>query len=275
MPVKTRSEGPRNAAVMIVGEAPGAEEEIKGTPFVGGSGQELTKMLHEAGILRTECFITNVCKYRPPGNEIDSFFLDKKLSQPNELVKEGLEELYADVAAIKPKMIIALGNTALWAFKGHRLISKWRGSMLEHGTARLLPTLHPANIMRDWAQRAIAVHDLKRAMKYVNSPWPKPEYNFYIRPSFKEVIDILQMLIDKATTGPLRIASDLETRSTHIACHCIAWSRLDAISIPSMCVERPHGYWTLAEDVAIWQKERELMTHPNIEVIGQNYLYDA
>jgi uracil-DNA glycosylase family 4 len=68
MPIQVRPSGPTDARVMIVGEAPGAEEERKGEPFVGASGHELTKMLHEAGIARSQCFITNVCRERPPGN---------------------------------------------------------------------------------------------------------------------------------------------------------------------------------------------------------------
>lgn len=276
MPIKTKSSGPLDAQIMIIGEAPGAEEEVQGLPFVGTSGGELTKMLHEAGIVRSECFLTNVCKYRPPGNDIDSFFLDAKLKQPNELIKEGVTELLQEIALVKPKLILALGNTPLWALREHRLISKWRGSMLKYGNALLMPTLHPVNIMRDWASRALAVNDFRRALTGLEAGgWPEPEYRFHIRPSFEQVMDILSMLIDRCKAGPFRIASDLETRLTYIACHGIAWSNNDALCIPYMCVERPHGYWSLDQEVAIWAKEKELLTHDNIEVIGQNYLYDS
>src|SRR3990172_1822079 len=95
MPVKTKSSGPLDAQIMIVGEAPGADEEIAGIPFVGSSGTELTRMLHEAGIVRSECFLTNVCKYRPPENKIEFFFLDAKRTKPNELIKEGKIRFYS------------------------------------------------------------------------------------------------------------------------------------------------------------------------------------
>src|SRR3990172_7475317 len=120
MPIKTRPSGPCPAEVIAVGEAPGADEEVKGVPFVGTSGQELTRMLHEAGFVREEMFLTNVCKYRPPENKIEAFFLDSKMTKPNELVLEGINELREDIKRVKPKLILALGATPLWALIGFR-----------------------------------------------------------------------------------------------------------------------------------------------------------
>lgn len=276
MPVKTRPFGPSPADVMIVGEAPGAEEEIKGIPFVGSSGMELTKMLHEAGLVRTEVFLTNVCKYRPPMNDIAAFFLDKKLTQPNELIKEGLQELEQEINIVKPKLILAMGNTPLWALTGNRGITKWRGSMLTRNNSMLMPTYHPAMILREWSWRATAVHDLRRAAQALqNGGWPKVEKRFHVRPSFPDVLEILHMLLAKAEKDPLKLASDLETRGKRIACHGIAWSTSDALCIPFMCVERVNGYWTEEQELAIWELQRRLLTHPNVRIVGQNYLYDA
>lgn len=276
MPIKTRPSGPIDAKIMLIGEAPGAEEEVQGVPFVGNSGKELTKMLHEAGILITECYLTNVCKYRPPGNDIETFFLDSKLNEPNELIKEGVNELLAEIDQVKPKLILCLGNTPLWALRGHRAITKWRGSMLYYKDALLMPAVHPSLILRDWSQRAVAVHDFKRALRGLQEgKWPVPEYQFQVRPSYEEVMDTLGMLIARADKGPLRISSDIETRIRHIACHGIAWSRTEAICIPYMCTERRTGYWSYDQELDITLREQQLLQHPNARVIGQNYLYDA
>ena len=70
--------GPAQARIMIIGEAPGVEEERQLKPFVGLSGQELGRMLSEAGIVRSECYLTNACKYRPPGNDIEEFIHSKR-----------------------------------------------------------------------------------------------------------------------------------------------------------------------------------------------------
>ena len=263
---------------MIVGEAPSADEEIAGIPFVGTSGMELTKMLAEAGIARTECYLTNACKYRPPENKIEAFFLDAKRTKPNELVKEGVAELLQEIDTVKPKLIIALGNTSLWALKGTNGITKWRGSMLSYGQSMLMPTYHPAHVLRQWEVRSIAIHDLRRAKRALDEAgWPPDTSRIVVRPAFEDVMDLLGTLLRRAneSTDPLTLASDLETRSRYVACHGIAWSATEAISIPTLCVERPTGYWTLDQELAIWERERDLLTHPNVEVVGQNYLYDA
>lgn len=297
MPAKVGSSGPIDARVMVIAEAPGGREEELGEPFVGNSGDELDKMLCEAGFLpdpgplpyhdRAQALrksryalirLSNVCKYRPPENKIEAFYLDKKFKKPNDIILEGQRELLLEVETVKPKLIICLGNLSLWAFRGERGITKWRGSMLEYKGSLLMPTYHPANILRDWSNRVIAVHDLKRAKQGLSrGHWNKPNYSFLVRPSYVDVMTVLNGLHADAEKAkePIRIASDIETRSTYIACHGIAWNSTDAICIPSMCVERPTGYWTLEQDLNIWAATRRVLTHSMIEVIGQNYLYDA
>lgn len=284
---------------MAVGEAPGSHEEVEGVPFVGTSGDEFDQMLVECGVLQrelngvpvdsdfirqqrsTRIFLTNVCKYRPPENKIEAFFLDKGQTKPNELIKEGIAELKDEIDRVRPKLILALGNTALWALTGHRGITKWRGSMLRYGSSLLMPTYHPALILREWAWRAIAVHDLRRAISALRAgSWPERKKTFIVRPSFDDAMDILGSLQTQANVHaspehPLPLSSDIETRHRHIACHGIAWSSLEAISIPYMCLEKPEGYWTAEQELDIWQRERELLTHPHVEVAGQFYLYDA
>jgi len=289
--IKTRPSGPIPADILICGEAPGAEEEVKGVPFVGTSGAELDRMLHEAGFLRSDCFLTNVCKYRPPENKIEHFFLDKKQTKPNELILEGIAELRDEIRKVRPRLILLMGKTALWAVTGRVGITKWRGSMLEHHyqtpdgvqhVALLMPTYHPALILREWGWRSIAIHDLRRAKEALDRGcWPGKEKRYLVRPSFTDAMDCLGDLIRRANVRqrqgfpPLPLSNDLETRGGYIACSGYAWSRTDAICIPNMCVERPTGYFTLDEDVSLWQRERELCTHPHIELVGQNYLYDA
>ena len=297
MPIRIPSSGPLTASIMVVGESPGEDDETERRPFAGTAGGELTKMLNEAGILRTECYLTNVCKYRPPENKIDNFFLDgDKRTKPNEFIKEGVLELVSEIQLVKPKIIIALGNVAIWSLAPHNyraatgLITKWRGSMLTHKWMQpngegwdamqcmMIPTYTPTFILRNWENRSIAVHDLKRATRALETGgWPDDKIKVIVRPSFQTVLEQINFLLQKANASvdPLLLASDLETRSRYIACHGIAWSEHEAISIPIQCVERPLGYWSVEQETAIWERERELLTHPNVEVVGQNYLYDA
>lgn len=275
MPIKVPTVGPRNARILVVGEHPTGEDEAKGYPFAGHSGDILTRLLHEAGVMKTECYFTYVCKYRPPGGDLDTFYLDSKRSIPNELLKEGIAELLADIEEIQPKLIIGLGDAPLWALTGQHAIMNWRGSMLEYRGIPFLPTVSPVMVSKVWEYRPLAVRDLSRVRQAFPSGWPKPKRQYMIRPQFDEVMDTLGMLLQRARSYEMVLASDLETRNTHIACHGIAWSYTEAICIPNLCVERPEGYWTLEQDLQIWERERALLTHENVEVVGQNYLYDA
>jgi DNA polymerase I-like protein with 3'-5' exonuclease and polymerase domains/uracil-DNA glycosylase len=271
--------------MMIVGEAPGAEEERRLTPFVGSAGQELDKMLHESGFIRNDFFITNVCKFRPPGNDITQWIYEKKSNPPagfvhfqgkwvHPVIKEGCEELFAEISAVKPQLIIALGKTALWALtRGAKdAIGAWRGSQLILDGYRVIPTIHPATVLRQWEMRSFVLLDLRRARRWLDGLAEPREYRFLVRPSFSDCISTISTLLENP---PPRLSVDLETRFGHIACCGIAWSPEDAISIPFMCTERHEGYWSLEEETAIILKLRELFTHPRVSITGQNFNYDT
>ena len=281
---KVQPSGPKNASIMIVGEAPGETEERAGLPFVGASGAELTNMLREAGIDRSACFITNVARTRPPRNDIDKWFLNKteaKKQNVEELhgryplppITEGCDELHAEISTVQPQLIIALGNTALWALTGEWGITNWRGSYLEtagpNGPIPLIPTYHPAGILRQWSWRSTAIHDLKRAARILTEGVPDPNYEFIIRPTFEQVMDFLTD-IDLHCDW---VSVDLETKNRHIACIGLGISAQRAICIPLMSAERPEGYWPLDEEVAIVNRLRRIL--PKKRIIGQNFNYDT
>lgn len=289
-----RPDGPATARLMIVGEAPGFDEERTGVPFCGASGQELNRMLHEAGMMRSEAFVTNVCRIRPPSNDISAFFAQSKKAITKEHLQlrdrwvlppvwQGYQELKREIESVNPNIIIALGNTALWALTGKWGILKWRGSMLTEGISTLasppkvIPAIHPAAILREWKLRAVTIHDFRRAALYRDGrPYPKPEWQFHVRPTFQACLNTLSKLNSGLDSGLYsRISFDLETRAGHIACAGISWSLTDAISIPFMCVERQSGYFSEAEEAEIVWLLRRVLCHPKAKVIGQNLLYDC
>lgn len=267
---------------MGVGEAPGREEELAGEPFVGYSGSELTRMLHEAGILRSDVFLTNVCKYRPPNNKMAYFIpTAKKWVTPDCIyhidrfvkpqVHEGCLELEREVALVKPEVILAFGNTALWALTNKWGITKWRGSHLRHPSGALvIPTYHPAAILRQWDWRFTAVLDLKRARRLLEQPEPDPAYQFKTRPSFKEVIDRILWL---GAEEHRLVSVDIENSAGQIDCIGLAWSATEALCIPLIHDGPDRSYWTLEEEREIWEKLRWLLQR--VRVIGQNFMHDA
>jgi uracil-DNA glycosylase len=286
-------EGPPNARIMLVGEAPGADEEREGRPFVGQSGKELDRMLGEAGIARSECWVTNVARVRPPNNDISTFFAQSKKEITHEHIelqnrwvlpplRDGLNALANEIAMVQPKVIVALGNTPLWGLTKVSSITKWRGSMLYSSGVvgeglKVVPTYHPAAVLREWSWRAVAVNDLRRAARFRRGDeYPKPPWRFIIRPDFDRARSALVGILERLTEGEVsRLSFDLETRGGHIACAGISYSLTEAICLPFMCVERTEGYWSLDEETQLVWLLRKVLTHPNAEVVGQNILYDA
>jgi len=232
-------------------------------------------MLHEAGVLRADCFLTNVARQRPPGNKIERFYSvnTKKERVAGPVLADGIRKLKLEILGVRPRIIIALGDTALWALTGERGITKWRGSELTYQDGdfecHLVPTYHPAAILRMWSWRFSGVIDLRRARRVLERPTRTPSTSV-IRPSFKEAITLLNSPHLQRGLHSL----DIETRGGHIACVGISLSRSEAFCIPFMCVERPEGYWDPQEEFEIWKCFSRLFKNSEIRWTLQNGLYD-
>ena len=147
--------GNPDADLMFVGEAPGADEDIQGEPFVGRAGQLLTKMIQAMGFAREEVYIANVVKCRPPEN---------RNPEPDEI--ERCEPfLFQQIETIKPKVIIALGAfAAKTLLRTQEPISRLRGRVFDYHGAQLVPTFHPSFLLRSPGQKKFAWDDLKKAL---------------------------------------------------------------------------------------------------------------
>lgn len=284
-----RPTGPQPATILIVGEAPGYDEIRTGEPFVGLSGKELTRMLHDAGIMRQSCRITNVTMQRPEGNDIAQFFATRTTATTSHkflagrwchpAIASGLEALRQEVAATNPTVIVALGDTALWALTGESGITKWRGSYLDlrpayggpHPTGiSVIPTYHPAAILRQWNWRQIAVQDLRRAAEVAAGHSPiRPVENYAIPLTLPDALAAIDELA--RFDGPL--ACDIETRVGHIDCIGFATSPSRAVCFPFFSLEHPEGLWSLEDEATIVLALRRLLSQASI--VGQNFLYDA
>ncbi|HEY7372149.1 MAG TPA: uracil-DNA glycosylase [Polyangia bacterium] len=144
--------GNPDADLVFVGEAPGADEDAQGEPFVGKAGQLLTKMIEAMGYTRADVYICNVLKCRPPGN---------RNPEPDE-VASCEPFLKRQLAAIRPRMIVALGKFAAQCLlRDDTPITRLRGGFRSYEGIPLMPTLHPAYLLRDPSKKKLAWEDLK------------------------------------------------------------------------------------------------------------------
>jgi uracil-DNA glycosylase len=156
--------GNHGARLMFIGEAPGADEDAQGKPFVGRAGQLLTKMIEAMGMKREEVIIGNVNRCRPPGNR-----------QPT------LEEaaicrpfLFREIAVIQPEIIVVMGNTALRNLLEVREgITRVRGKFQDFRGIKVMPTFHPAYLLRDPSKKKETWDDLKMVRDYLQTNAPK------------------------------------------------------------------------------------------------------
>ena len=143
-----------NPDIMFIGEAPGADEDEQGLAFVGRAGQLLTKMIAAMGYTRDEVFIANICKCRPPNNRTPT---------PEEMAA-CIPFLKRQIALIKPKYIVALGNTAILGLLGKTGIMRLHGEWQTFEGIPLMPTFHPAYLLRAPAAKRDCWNDLKLVM---------------------------------------------------------------------------------------------------------------
>src|SRR5262245_13336878 len=143
--------GNPDADLMFVGEAPGGDEDLQGIPFVGRAGQLLTKMIQAINFQRDQVYIANVIKCRPPGN---------RNPEPDEV--ETCEPfLFQQIDAIRPRVIVALGSFAAKALlRSNDSISRLRGRVYDFRGAKLVPTFHPAFLLRTPDRKRDAWDDL-------------------------------------------------------------------------------------------------------------------
>ena len=149
-------DGNKNARIMLIGEGPGADEDVQGLPFVGKAGQLMNKAFSGIGINREEVYIANIIKCRPPNNR------DPEKDEINAC----LNYLRTQVVLVKPEIIILLGRIALQSILGEEYsLTQARGKIIEKKGITYIPTWHPAALLRDETKKIDFWKDLKLAKK--------------------------------------------------------------------------------------------------------------
>jgi uracil-DNA glycosylase len=298
--------------IVFIGESWGDDEARFQTPFIGTPGQELSRMLAQAGYgnealpynftsstrminywQKTGLTLLNVFNEKAPKNNAELFYAKiqdktpinrklprRKFGTSNHYLREEyahhIETLHKELERLKPNVIVALGNTALWALGLEPAISKLRGNVIDSKFGKVIPTHHPAAVVRAWSNRTIAVLDLHKALRESKSPdIVSPERIIWTEPTLE---DCYKWWDDYGKDAEL-LAIDIETlKKIQVAEIGIASSATMALHIPFAYKENNQyvSWWkTAAEEVEAWDFV-EMVCRSSVPKIGQNVLqYDA
>lgn len=310
--------GPRQARVLLLGEAWGQSELEVRQPFAGESGKELWRMLGEAWpqispaeharveslhryglawvrqraswLEEASCAMTNVLNLRPPGNKLEQICLPKaslpagyllpSLVRGGYLAPEYLPELARleeELAICQPNLVIALGNTACWALLQATNISQIRGTVslgrLGEWSGKVLPSFHPAAVLRMWPWRVIVVADLMKSLREGLSPeLVRPQRQVLHSPTLPEIERWVKDTISEQCS---LLSCDIETAGGQITCVGFARARNDAMVIPFVDRGRAgYSYWENAQDELQAWNYVQILLSSNIPKVFQNGLYD-
>lgn len=284
--------------LLILGEAPGADEELTGIPFVGSAGRMLSDVMAQAGLDRRQWHILNTFQKRPPNNDLKdpSWTLNKTewkreygstpYFDPPPLKKRHLrpehhwqiEELRARLRFLKPDLILAMGSTALWALTGEDAITSFRGSFFTSPFGRAIATLHPASILYQYSNLPILWADLVKVRLWLDGALPEPlSRRLWVNPTFAEIEALLRRW---EAQPPDFIGADIET--------CPSMAQITTVSFATategICIPiwdrntfdlSQQNYWkTPAEEVKAWRLIARFAQLPSPKVL-QNGLYDS
>lgn len=276
--------GSKTAKAVLIGEAPGEQEELTGVPFIGTSGQELDRLLAECGLSRSQFYLTNVLFTRPPNNKMEAFCVKKDQVPPGytlpplssgkylhpDLIPE-LQRLASELREVKPNLIIAAGGTAAWATLGTSKITAIRGTLNESPFGKVLPTYHPAYLFRDWSVRTILKADLLKAKAEIDFPEiRRPVRSVLIDPTFTEAMEFLAKCLSVSA-----VTVDVETPIGSITHLGFGISPVEACVIPFFSRRTSNGsYWSREDEIEIRKAIGRILASPTIIKITQNGMFD-
>lgn len=271
--------------IMVIGEYWNEQEEMQGKPFAGPAAGVLHGLLAQAGINKSDCYFTNVFNRRPNGNRIESFCGPKTEAIPGyRAIFSGkyihknyapeISRLFDEIERVNPNVILALGNTPLWALCKKSGIKKYRGApILSHDQRRkVIPTWPPSSILRQWELRPVALADfLKARRESTSSELERPRRYIYLEPNLDDIAEFYEKHIVPADY----LSCDIETKSKTIT--EVGYGTPDgrhAMVIPFYSRLAEDGnYWsTHALEKQAWKwVERINREKP---LVGQNFAYD-
>ena len=286
--------GPTPCRLAILAEAPGPDESEHGIPLVGPSGRELRRWCDHLGVSLDNIWKGNVFSQMPPGNDLAYFTTDKPspasralgplTTNPTGWLKDEhlhhLDRCTAELVACAPNVIVALGNTASWFLLGRQGISSIRGTVhacnLAGRQVKVIPTYHPAAVLRQYSLRTIAIADLEKAL--AESTTPELRYDraeIWTAPSLGDLEEFGLRYLEPLRAAGGVCALDVETRRGQLTCVGISASRERAMVVPFWTGSSPRDYWAQpAEEAQARRWLARWIEDPGLLKVTQNGLYD-
>ena len=267
-----------------VGDQPGREEVKRRQVFVGFAGKEFDDCLGAANISRPLIYLTNVIKDldKPIDEYVQLYKGSRLLPEPiiSERGQEYIDFLKWELSKTSTKYFLAIGGVALFVLTGRIGITRWRGSLLDCTLIpgrKVIPTVHPATIIppkNNYLNRRLLIFDLKRIKNYSEDLMIPTERVYEIEPDFETTMRFLNFCRDKGLTGS-RISYDIEVymNRKYKQISCIAF----AVDLQSICIpfaDHKGDYFTIAQEVEIWQLIAKILEDPSIKICGQNLTFD-
>lgn len=293
--------------LVLIGDAWGEQEARLQSPFVGAAGAELARMLHGAGYpcafvpytfnssIRMINYwgkfpfpLLNVFNAHPPENNIEFFYtreaspsfpsrrFDNRIHYVKPEYEFHIQQLHETLKELKPNIIVAMGNTALWSLGLPTTISKIRGNVTSSSFGKVLACYHPSSVLRNWSQRIIAILDLHKALRESESPTISTlPREIWTRPGIEDCYKWWELFGSKAELLAFDIETILNRQISEIS---FASDSTHALHIPFFYKENKQyiNWWPdTASEVKAW-KFVKMVLESDVPKIGQNCTqYDA
>jgi len=269
------------AKYVLVGEQPYKNEVRYGRPFAGPSGQVLDECFRAVGIVRNECYITNVIKDmdEPLAKYI---YINNQgiVSKVSDKAKEYIASLGSEIRKAKSSTIVAIGNVAVYALCGltKPAVTKRRGSVLESTLVpnkNIIPIIHPSTVVRpknQYLNKLLIQFDLKRVREITEEGYKPEEYTLILNPSFNDTL----LYLNKVKKGGLNgdtVDFDIEIFNQNVSCISFSHVSKEAISIPFLSPKGDH--FTVEQEKYVWALIAGILEDIRIKKRGQNVSFDS
>lgn len=284
MHIQVQGTGNLDAKIMLIGDHPYILDVRIGQPFTGDIGRALYECLTSAGLMRGDLYTTLLIKstIKAPESYITHVKNFGHTWSPDGI--EYRDQLKSEILAIRPHVVVPLGNMSLYALTSRWGITKWRGSVIESTLIpgmKVIPTLSPATLLANtdgggqFHNQLLIIQDLIKVKAESEFPYIKlTERRLRIQPSFIEAMNYLQHCYEQGLLGTI-IDYDIEVDMKTEECSCIsfAFSPYDSMSIPF--IDANGNYFDPIQEESIWRAIAKILESPKIAKRGQNSIFDA